>query len=192
MKKNYSFYADDLLVERLKKENPNFNLSKLVEMSLLNFLDNDNQNDTNSKLLFEMNAAKKEVKDLSFENKVLKEKISSLKDEISLQTRTLIKQSERMEEIFDYQKKVAQENYDSLLEQFRSFARISNNLNEKELYFLNYLMLPAYKDISSYDEMPNYSLTNIYQSESSLVAINARIEDEMKNDKENRRNAKKT
>lgn len=192
MKKNYSFYADDLLVERLKKENPNFNLSKLVEMSLLNFLDNDNQNDTNSKLLFEMNAAKKEVKDLSFENKVLKEKISSLKDEISLQTRTLIKQSERMEEIFDYQKKVAQENYDSLLEQFRSFVRISNNLNEKELYFLNYLMLPAYKDISSYDEMPNYSLTNIYQSESSLVAINARIEDEMKNDKENRRNAKKT
>lgn len=191
MKKNYSFYADDILIERLKKENPNFNLSKLIEMSVVYYLDNDNRNDTNSKLLFEMDNAKKEIQNLTFENRTLNELVNELKDSLAIQTKIMTKQSERLEEIFAYQNKVAQENYDSLLEQFRSFARINNNLNEKELYFLNYLMLPIYKDVTSYDEMPDYSLTSIYQSEKSLVAVNARIEEEMKKDKETRRNGKK-
>lgn len=192
MKKTYSIYIDDLLVEKILQENSPLKLSKLIEMSLAYYNESDEKTNAESKILFELKSAKQEIRELTFTNKTQKEMIAKLDDMLSIQTNIINRQSERFEEMLNHQNKKAQENYDSLLEQFRTFARINNNFNERELYFLNYLMLPFYKDITSYDAMPNYSLTNIYRSEKSLVAANARIDDEMQQDKEKRRNARRS
>jgi len=192
MKKQYSFYLESELIDQLVDTYKNDTKSKIVSMALANLVNTDNPLDTQNRLVFELNNLKKELKDAQYETQFLKKTIDSLNDTVHLQTRTLIKQSERMEEINKSHKRIAQENYDSLMENFRQLARINNNFNEKELYFLNYLMLPFYKDINSYEEMPNYSLTNIYESENPLIAVNARIKNEMAKDKENRRNARKS
>ncbi|MGX2947084.1 hypothetical protein [Enterococcus alishanensis] len=190
MKKTYSIYIDDILIKKLKKENPNFKMSKLIELSIVHYLESQQNSDSKSKLSFEMSATYEQVKTLTAENESLKETLKTLGKNINSQEKLLIKQNERMEEIFNYQNEDAQQNYDSLIEQFRNFARINNNFNEKELYYLNYLILPLYKEISTYEDMPNYSLTDIYASEDPLIAIGARIKNEMAKDKENRRKAK--
>lgn len=192
MKKTYSIYIDDILIKKLKKENPNFKMSKLIELSIIHYLESQKNSDSQSKLSFEMSATYDQIKTLTAENENLKELLKTLGKNINNQEKLLIKQNERMEEIFNYQNEDAQQNYDSLIEQFRNFARINNNFNEKELYYLNYLILPLYKEISTYEDMPNYSLTDIYASEDPLIAIGARIKNEMAKDKENRRKAKNT